>query len=361
MNDDVRALAVSGSDLYVGGEFTQTGDGSLTNLGNIAHGTSAAPEPEIQVLDGTTDIPDGTGSINFGTTTVGMPINKTFTVKNTGTANLSLTEPIAVPTGFSVASSFGSTTLAPGNSTTFTVRLDAIAAGTYSGTLQFANNDADENPFDLTINGDACGANTPPTISGLPDQTVPVNGSADNAIDLWDYADDAESPDSDLTFTIDNTPDPNAGVSIDSNRYIDINPTLDWEGQTNVTIRVTDPGGLSDTNSFQVIVEPPEVPPVITSITPNSGNNNEVVHITNLAGSDFQSGAAVRLIKTGQADIVAINPVVVVSTSITCDFDLRGASPGQWTVRVTNPDTGYAEKENGFTVKGLVFLPIVLK
>jgi hypothetical protein len=155
LNDDVFALAVSDSDLYVGGDFAQTGDGALTNLGRIAHGTSAALEPEIQVLDGATDIPDGTGSINFGTTTVGMPINKTFTVKNTGTANLTLTEPIAVPAGFSVVSSFGSTTLAPGNSTTFTVRLDAIAAGTYSGTLQFANNDADENPFDFTINGDA--------------------------------------------------------------------------------------------------------------------------------------------------------------------------------------------------------------
>jgi hypothetical protein len=60
-----------------------------------------------------------------------------------------------VPPGFSVANSFGSTTLAPGNSTTFTVRLDAIAAGTYGGTLQFANNDGDENPFNFAISGGA--------------------------------------------------------------------------------------------------------------------------------------------------------------------------------------------------------------
>ena len=32
----VNALAVSGSDLYVGGWFSQTGDGTLTNLGYIA-------------------------------------------------------------------------------------------------------------------------------------------------------------------------------------------------------------------------------------------------------------------------------------------------------------------------------------
>jgi hypothetical protein len=105
-------------------------------------------------------------------------------------------------------------------------------------------------------------------------------------------------------------------------------------------------------------------PPAITSITANSGDNNKMVHITNLAGSNFQpgiTGTTVRLIKTGQADIVATNVVVVSASRITCDFDLRGASPGQWTVRVTNPDTQYAELYDGFTVKGLVFLPLTLR
>jgi N-acetylneuraminic acid mutarotase len=36
LNDTVTALLVSGSDLYVGGIFTQTGDGTVTNLGGIA-------------------------------------------------------------------------------------------------------------------------------------------------------------------------------------------------------------------------------------------------------------------------------------------------------------------------------------
>jgi len=36
LNYGVFALAVSGSDLYVGGYFSQTGDGTLTDLGNIA-------------------------------------------------------------------------------------------------------------------------------------------------------------------------------------------------------------------------------------------------------------------------------------------------------------------------------------
>jgi hypothetical protein len=149
----VEALAVVGSDLYVVGNFSQTGDTTLTDLGYIARGTLAVPE--INVLDGATSIPEGTGAVNFGATPVGTPIDKTFTVSNTGTADLTLTKPISVPTGFSVASSFGSPILAAGDSTSFTVRLDAVAAGTYTGTLQFANNDSDADPFTFTISGSA--------------------------------------------------------------------------------------------------------------------------------------------------------------------------------------------------------------
>jgi hypothetical protein len=97
-------------------------------------------------------------------------------------------------------------------------------------------------------------ANSPPTLAGLPDQTLPVNSSRDNAIDLWAYASDGESPDGSLTFTIANTPAAGAGVSIDSNRYIHIRPSSCWTGQTDVVVRVTDPGGLSATDAFSVTV-----------------------------------------------------------------------------------------------------------
>ena len=73
--------------------------------------------------------------------------------------------------------------------------------------------------------------NTAPIITGLPDQAVLVNGSLNNAIDLWTYSSDNESPDSALTFTIHNTPNASAGVSIDSNHYIDISPTTGWTGR----------------------------------------------------------------------------------------------------------------------------------
>jgi len=88
----------------------------------------------------------------------------------------------------------------------------------------------------------------------------------------------------------------------------------------------------------------------VTSITPNSGYNNGLVNITNLAGTGFQSGATVKLTKSGQSDIVATNVVVVSSTKITCTFDLTGKATGQWNVVVTNPNGESATLTNGFTI-----------
>jgi subtilisin family serine protease len=92
----------------------------------------------------------------------------------------------------------------------------------------------------------------PPQLLPLPDQIVPLNGSNNHAIDLWAYASDNQTPDDQLTYTIDNLPDPGAGVSIENNRYVNVNPTGGWQGQTSVTIRVTDPQNMSDTGAFDV-------------------------------------------------------------------------------------------------------------
>lgn len=96
--------------------------------------------------------------------------------------------------------------------------------------------------------------NTAPTLAGLPDESVAAGGSADDAIDLLDYASDGESPVSALTFSIVGAPEPNAGISLDRGRYIDIQPAPDWSGATEVTVKAEDPGGLSDTDTFLVTV-----------------------------------------------------------------------------------------------------------
>jgi len=101
--------------------------------------------------------------------------------------------------------------------------------------------------------------NEPPNISGLPDQELPMNGSANDVIDLWAFSSDAEDADAELTFTISNSPAPGAGVTIDGNRYVDINPVTGWTGTTEVEIQVEDTGGLTDSDRFQVSVEGTDV------------------------------------------------------------------------------------------------------
>jgi hypothetical protein len=125
----------------------------ITSPATGCYAVGAMSAPEIAVAQNGTDIPDGTGSLNFGSTPVGVPVDKTFTVSNSGDADLTLVEPVSLPAGFSLVNTFGSTTVTPGNSTTFTVRLTAAAAGSYSGELSFGNNDSNENPFNFTISG----------------------------------------------------------------------------------------------------------------------------------------------------------------------------------------------------------------
>src|SRR5262249_43043528 len=115
---------------------------------------ASAGAPEIDVSAGGSAIADG-GTIAFGSTTQGTAVTKTITVTNSGTGTLTLTplNPVTMPAGFSLVSNLGSTSLAAGQSTTFVIQLNATAAGSFSGTIQLANNDSNENPYDLTLTG----------------------------------------------------------------------------------------------------------------------------------------------------------------------------------------------------------------
>ena len=122
-------------------------------------------------------------------------------------------------------------------------------SGTGSGWRGFGTRESDYVP-ELVIQYDS--NTSEPTIAGLPDQELLVNTNLDNAIDLWVYTNDSEDVDADLSFVISNSPNSGAGVSIDSNRYIDINPASGWTGVTNVEIEVTDTDVHGVIDSFQV-------------------------------------------------------------------------------------------------------------
>ena len=98
---------------------------------------------------GTPALADGT---DFGSTTIGNPLTQIFKVENTGALNLT-TSGLTLPSGFSLIEGL-SGTIGAGLFDTFTVQLDALLPGTYSGNISFANNDGDENPFNFAITGE---------------------------------------------------------------------------------------------------------------------------------------------------------------------------------------------------------------
>jgi hypothetical protein len=110
------------------------------------------PQPEIEVLRSGALVSDG-GSLEFPPVATGEAVTVNLTVRNAGTATLNL-EPLEITgPGFSLTTPFGSTTLEPTATTTFALRFDAVnrPVGDYSGSISFANNDGDENPYNFTL------------------------------------------------------------------------------------------------------------------------------------------------------------------------------------------------------------------
>ncbi|MDZ4818346.1 MAG: hypothetical protein SGJ20_05170, partial [Planctomycetota bacterium] len=61
--------------------------------------------------------------------------------------------PTSLPTGYSLVENLGSSFLTPGESTSFTVRLNAQAAGSYEGTISVVSNDQKHTPFRILVRG----------------------------------------------------------------------------------------------------------------------------------------------------------------------------------------------------------------
>lgn len=79
-------------------------------------------------------------SYNFGSVYWGINSDKVFTISNTGTANLAISNIQVSGTGYSIIGTY-TATLAAGASTTLTVRFTPNMVGALSGTLSITSND----------------------------------------------------------------------------------------------------------------------------------------------------------------------------------------------------------------------------
>ncbi|NTW31031.1 MAG: hypothetical protein HGB12_00075 [Bacteroidetes bacterium] len=91
--------------------------------------------------------------------------------------------------------------------------------------------------------------------------------------------------------------------------------------------------------------------PTVTAISPSSATNTASISISSVTGTYFQSGATVKLTKSGQSNINCTGFTFSNSTTlITGTCPITGAATGQWNVVVTNPDTQTGTLTNGFSI-----------
>lgn len=149
----------------------------VTSLQNGGLPPGAVPEAEVRgnnvVIADNDTTPTTADATDFGTTSVGAPVSRTFTVRNVGTKALT-TAGLVAPAGFTVTEGL-SASIAPGASDTFTVRANATAVGTFTGNLTFNNNDSNENPYNFTIK-----AVVNPATFSLVGGVLTVTGTAGN-------------------------------------------------------------------------------------------------------------------------------------------------------------------------------------
>ncbi|MGI8982542.1 MAG: choice-of-anchor D domain-containing protein [Pirellulaceae bacterium] len=165
------------------------GNSAYGNLGQYTvTGTlpTAAPAAEVSVLVGTTDIADG-GTIDFGSTTAGASVNRIITVRNVGTADLSVSSiTSSIPAGFTLVSNLSTTTLQAGQSITFTLRMNAAAVGSFGGNISFANSDANEGTYDLHLQGTVTAGSTSGGGSGgTTTRTIDDGGAGNSLTGTW--------------------------------------------------------------------------------------------------------------------------------------------------------------------------------
>ncbi|MCX6877320.1 MAG: DUF3570 domain-containing protein [Verrucomicrobia bacterium] len=135
--------------------------------------------PEVKVL-GTAAAADAVKLtiatvVGLGAVNVGSNASLSFTIKNTGTANLTgltLTKDGTNAADFTVTANAVAPVSGPGGTTTFTVQFAPSATGAKTAALHLANNDSDESPFDLTLTGTAIAPLVPfevwMTANGVP-------------------------------------------------------------------------------------------------------------------------------------------------------------------------------------------------
>lgn len=186
--------------------FTIQGYGTNSEIDVLGNGTS--------IVDGDTT-PSISDNTDFGVTDLTSgTIIKTFTIKNTGTTALIISNPTisgAHASEFTITTYPSTLSINPGASTTFSVTFDPAAISVRSATINIINNDGNENPYNFNIRGTGSDAQIDISGNGI---SIANNDTTPSLVDATDFGSlDINLKTTSTTFTITDIGTTNLSIS----------------------------------------------------------------------------------------------------------------------------------------------------
>jgi len=310
------------------------------------------PAPEIVVEQPAgTDIADN-GSKGYGNVSVGSNSSLTFSVRNIGAAPLTLG---AITINGTNAADFSVTTnpassVAAGGSTTFVLRFAPGAVGARSAAIHIANNDANENPFDINLTG--TGVNTPPVITPASALTRQRGSSATSAPVAT--VSDAETAAASLTVTAPTVP---AGLTVaslaNSNGNVSAVVTASCSatlGANTVVLRVADAAAATTDGNLTVNVTANTAPTLSydnqsvapggsLAVSPNAGSGDTGISVSYAVQSAGTYGGTVSVNASGVVSLGNAAPSGTHTITIRATDNCGATTDASFTVAINAPPT----------------------
>jgi uncharacterized delta-60 repeat protein len=229
----------------------------------VKYAPPAPQAPEIAVEDPVgASLVDGGSTVQFSSIVPGNASDRTFTIRNTGSVdltNISVVIDGSDASSFSMIAQPAASIPASNGSTRLTVRFSPVDRGLYTATLHVLSNDTDENPFDIALLGS--GTNGSPT-AGADAATT----AWQTAIDIDVLANDTDPEGDVLTIT-----EVSGGahgttqlIATAGSPRIRYTPALDYSGSDSFTYTISDGFGGTSVGSVGVTIAPKKAKRVTT-------------------------------------------------------------------------------------------------
>ncbi|MEL6382090.1 MAG: DUF4347 domain-containing protein, partial [Cyanobacteria bacterium J06626_18] len=201
--------------------------------------------------------------------------------------------------------------------------------------------------------------NTAPTTDGIADVTV-IEGAANTVIPLFDAFEDAQDPDTALTYEVVGNTNEALFATLPVIDPVTGELTLDYAvtgtGTADITVRATDTGDLFEETTFTVMVNEPAANTApttdgIANVTVNEGAANTLISLFDAFADVEDPDAALtyEVIANSNPALFAASPAIAPATGeLTLDYAATGTGTADITVRAT--DTGGLFVDTTFTV-----------